>query len=426
MTLLIRNGTIIDPSQKLKKKSDIVLDGGKVVSLGKIKAKKSWHIVDASGCFVVPGFIDMHVHLCEPGREDKETISTGSAAAAAGGFTSVVCMPDSEPVNDNEAITDFILQRARRVGLVNIFPAGAITKGLLGEELAEVGEMVKAGIVAITDDPNPVENNQVMRRACEYAKTFDIPVIDHCGELDLAAQGHMNEGAVSTHLGLRGISRAAEETDITRDIILSRITGVRLHLAHVSTQESLSWVRQAKNQDIQVTCGVTPHHFTLTDSDIRDYHTDFKVDPPLRTQEDVKAIVEGIADGTIDCIATDHFPQTRLEKETTFDEAAPGIIGMETAISLCWNFLICRAGLSPTRLVELFSTNPNRILQLDRGTLKEGAIADVTIIDPDCEVTVDASKFKSKSRNCPFDRWKLRGSVVMTIVKGRIIYQKGC
>ncbi len=424
MTLLIRNGTIVDPSQKLKKKSDIALEKGRVIGLGKIRAKKSWQIVDASGWVVAPGFVDMHVHLREPGREDKETVLTGSRAAAAGGFTSIVCMPDSEPVNDNEAITHFVLERARRAGLVNVVPAGAITKGLRGEELAEVGEMVKAGIVAITDDANPVENNQVMRRACEYAKAFDIPVIDHCAEPRLAARGHMNEGAMSTRLGLRGISRAAEEMDVARDIILSRITGARLHLAHISTQESLSWVRQAKSQGIQVTCEVTPHHFTLTDADILDYHTDFKVDPPLRTREDVEAMLDGLADGTIDCIATDHAPQTRLEKETTFDEAAPGIIGMETAIPLSWEFLIRRGGISTTRLVELFSTNPNRILKLGRGTLQEGAIADITIIDPDCEVIVAASKFRSKSRNCPFDGWKLQGAPVMTIVKGRVVHQQ--
>ena len=424
MTLLIRNGTIVDPSQKLKKKSDIALEKGRVIGFGKIRAKKSWQIVDASGWVVAPGFVDMHVHLREPGREDKETVLTGSRAAAAGGVTSIVCMPDSEPVNDNEAITHFVLERARRAGLVNVFPAGAITKGLRGEELAEVGEMVKAGIVAITDDANPVVNHQLMRRACEYAKVFDIPVIDHCAEPSLAARGHMNEGAMSTRLGLRGISRAAEEMDVARDIILSRITGARLHLAHISTQESLSWVRQAKSQGIQVTCEVTPHHFTLTDADILDYHTDFKVDPPLRTRKDVEAMLDGLADGTIDCIATDHAPQTRLEKETTFDEAAPGIIGMETAIPLSWEFLIRRGGISPTRLVELFSTNPNRILKLGRGTLQEGAIADITIIDPDCEVIVDASKFRSKSRNCPFDGWKLQGAPVMTIVKGRVVYQQ--
>jgi dihydroorotase len=424
VTLLIRGGTVVDPSQNLTKRTDLLVEKGKVVRLGRIQAKKSWKMVDASGCIVAPGFVDMHVHLREPGREDKETILTGSRAAAAGGFTSIMCMPDTEPVNDNEAVTQFILERARRAGLVNVFPAGAITKESGGTELAEVGVMVRAGIVAITDDAKPVKNNQIMRRALEYAKIFDILVIDHCQEPFLMAEGHMNESAVSTRLGLRGMSRAAEEVDVARDIILSRITGARLHIAHISTQESLDWVRQAKKRGTRVSCEVTPHHFTLSDEDIQNYETNFKVDPPLRTSKDVQAMLKGLSDGTVDCIATDHAPQTVLDKETTFEEAAPGIIGMETAIPLSWEFLVHRDRISITRLVELFSTNPNRILKLGRGTLKEGAIADISIIDPDCEIIVDVSKFRSKSRNCPFDGWKLRGVPVTTIVKGRIVHQR--
>ncbi|MFQ5928963.1 MAG: dihydroorotase [Acidobacteriota bacterium] len=424
MTLLLKGGTVVDPRQKLKKKRDLLVEKGKVAALGEIRAKKSWEVVDACGWIVAPGFVDMHVHLREPGREDKETILTGSQAAAAGGFTGVMCMPNTQPVNDSEAITRFILERARQAGWVNVSPAGAITKRLEGEELAEIGEMVKAGVVAITDDGNPVANNQIMRRALEYAKIFDIPVVDHCEDPHLAAGGHMNEGADSTRLGLRGMNRTAEELHVARDIMLSRITGARVHVAHISTKESLSWVRQAKKQGIAVTCEVTPHHFILHDGDIKNYDTNFKMKPPLRTSSDVRAMLEGLSDGTIDCIATDHAPHTRLEKETTFEEAANGIIGMETAISLAWEFLIRRHIVSISRLVELFSTNPNRILKLGRGTLEEGAIADITVIDPDCEIMVDVTKFRSKSRNCPFHGWSLHGAPVMTIVRGKVVYQR--
>ena len=424
MTLLLKGGSVVDPSQKLEKKLDLLVEKGRVAALGKIQAKKSWQVIDASGWIVAPGFVDMHVHLREPGREDKETILTGSRAAAAGGFSSITCMPNTQPVNDSEAITRFILERAGRAGLVNVFPAGAITKGLQGKELAEIGEMVKAGVVAITDDGKSVENNQIMRRALEYAKIFDIPIIDHCEDRQLAAAGHLNESAVSTRLGVGGISRAAEELDVARDTILSRITGGRVHIAHISTQESLSWVRQAKKQEIRVTCEVTPHHFILSDEDIKNYDTNFKMYPPLRTPSDVKAMLKGLSDGSIDCIASDHAPHSRLEKEMTFEEASNGIIGLETAVPLAWEFLIRRKIVSVSRLVELFSTNPNRILKLGRGTLKKGAIADITVIDPDCEIIVDVKKFRSKSRNCPFHDWRLHGVPVMVIVKGKIIFRR--
>ena len=424
MTLLLKGGSVVDPSQKLEKKLDLLVEKGRVAALGKIQAKKSWQVIDASGWIVAPGFVDMHVHLREPGREDKETILTGSRAAAAGGFSSITCMPNTQPVNDSEAITRFILERAGRAGLVNVFPAGAITKGLQGKELAEIGEMVKAGVVAITDDGKSVENNQIMRRALEYAKIFDIPIIDHCEDRQLAAAGHLNESAVSTRLGVGGISRAAEELDVARDTILSRITGGRVHIAHISTQESLSWVRQAKKQEIRVTCEVTPHHFILSDEDIKNYDTNFKMYPPLRTPSDVKAMLKGLSDGSIDCIASDHAPHSRLEKEMTFEEASNGIIGLETAVPLAWEFLIRRKIVSVSRLVELFSTNPNRILKLGRGTLKKGAIADITVIDPDCEIIVDVKKFRSKSRNCPFHDWRLQGVPVMSIVKGKIIFRR--
>ena len=424
MTLLFQGGKIVDPSQKLEKRADLLIKRGKIAALGKVRAEANWKIVNASGLVITPGFVDMHVHLREPGREDKETVLTGSKAAAASGFTSIMCMPNTEPVVDNEAVTRLILQRAHQAGLVNVFPAGSITKGSQGRELAEIGEMVRAGAVAITDDGKPVQNGQVMRRALEYAKIFDIPVVDHCEDPFLAAGGCINEGAVSTRLGLRGMSRAAEEVHVARDVVLSRITGGRSHIAHISTRESLGWVRQAKEQSIPVTCEVTPHHFILNDGDIPDYDTNFKMSPPLREPEDVEAMLEGLADGSIDCIATDHAPHTRLEKETTFEEAANGIIGMETAVALAWEFLIRRGVISVSRLVELFSINPNRILNLGRGSLREGAIADLTVIDPNHQVQVDVSKFKSKSRNCPFHGWRLRGAPVMTVVAGRIVYQR--
>lgn len=424
MKLLIQGGKVVDPTQKIEKKTDLLIEKGKIRGIGKIQGKKSWTVVEAAGWVVAPGFVDMHVHLREPGREDKETILTGSLAAASGGFTSIMCMPNTQPVNDNEAVTRFILERARQAGLVNVFPAGAITKGSGGEELAEIGEMVKAGVVAITDDGNPVENNQIMRRALEYAKIFDIPVVDHCEDRALAATGCMNESSVSTRLGLRGMSRVAEELHVARDIMLSRLTGGRVHIAHLSTAESLQWVRLGKKQGIPVTCEVTPHHLVLTDADIKDYDTHFKMNPPLRTREDVEALRQGLSDGTVDCIATDHAPHTRVEKEVTFEEAAPGIIGMESALPLVWDQLVRPGLLSVARLVELFSVNPNRILRLGRGTLKEGAIADVTVIDPGARLTVDVQRFRSKGRNCPFHGWTLSGLAVLTLVAGRVVFSR--
>jgi dihydroorotase len=424
VSLLLRGGRVVDPSQDLDRQADVLLEDGKVVAVGKLSARKCREIIDVAGCVVTPGFVDMHVHLREPGREDKETMLTGSRAAAAGGFTSIVCMPNTTPVNDNAAITRFILERAADAGLVNVFPTGAITVGSRGEQLAEIGEMRAAGIVAVTDDGRPVQNSQVMRRAMEYARIFDLPVMDHCEDLFLAAGGCMNEGKASTRLGLRGMSRAAEELQVVRDIILSRITGARIHILHISTRESLDQVRAAKSQGIRVTCEVLPHHFTLTDGDIRNFDTDFKMMPPLREKTDVEAMLEGLADGSIDCLATDHAPHTRLDKEEPFEEAASGVIGMETAIPLCWEHLVRSGIVSVPRLVELFSLNPSRILKLGKGTLAEGADADVTVIDPDRRQVVDPSRFRSKGRNCPFRGWELHGTPVLTVVGGRVVHRQ--
>lgn len=424
MKLLLRGGRVVDPSQGLCKRSDLLIEKGKIVGLGKIEAKKSWRILDVKGLVVAPGFIDMHVHLREPGREDKETIETGSRAAVAGGFTSIACMPNTSPVNDCEAITRFIVEKARSVNLANVFPVGAITKASSGTELAEIGEMRKAGIVAISDDGLPVQNNQIMRRALEYAKIFDIPVLDHCEDLTLAAQGAMNEGTTSTELGLRGQSGAAEELHVVRDVILGRLTGSRVHICHISTKESLDWVRKAKLQGPHVTCEIAPHHFALSELSVRSYDPNFKMNPPLRSQDDVDAMLEGLSDGSIDCIATDHAPHTRIEKEVPFEDAANGVVGLECAVPLVWDRLVRTEIVSLPRAVELLSVNPSRILSLERGTLAEGSVADVTVVDPEKEVVIDASKFQSKGRNCPFDGWTLKGAPAMTLVGGRVVWKR--
>jgi len=424
MSLLLRGGKLVDPSQNLEKKADVLIKKGKVVDLGKIAPKKTWDVIEVPRCIVAPGFVDMHVHLREPGREDKETIATGARAAAAGGFTGIACMPNTEPVNDSATVTNFIRSKARQAGLVNVYPIGAVTRGQKGKELAEIGEMVQVGVVAVSDDGNPIDNPQLMRRALEYSKIFDIPIIDHCEDRALAAGGCMNEGSSSTRLGLPALSRAAEELDIARDVILSRITGGRVHVAHLSTKESLDWIRDAKAKGIAITCEVTPHHFTLTDEDIGDYDTNFKMNPPLREDADVDAMLQGLADGSIDCIVTDHAPHTPLDKEMPFEAAANGIVGLETAIPLSWEVLVKSEVVSLSRLVELFSVNPSRILGLDRGSLRPGAVADVTVIDPKSKLTVDVAEFKSKGRNSPFHGWELQGAPVLTVVGGRIVYQR--
>ena len=421
--LLIKNGTIIDPSQSLEKKKDLLIRDGRIEDIDKALSAEGADVFDASDLIVAPGFIDLHAHLREPGFEYKETIASGARAAVAGGFTSVCCMPNTKPVNDNSSVTSFIIEQGRAAKLANIFPIGAITQGSKGEQLAEIGEMKAAGIVAISDDGKPVLDSGIMRRAMEYSRDFDLPVVDHCEDCCGAEGWAMHEGEYSALMGLNGLPGAAEDLHVARDITLAELTGARVHIAHISTERSVDLVRQAKQRGLAVTCEVTPHHFTLTDKEVYEsgYDTNFKMAPPLRSQSDLEAIIEGLRDGTIDAIATDHAPHHANEKMFEFDHAPNGIIGLETAVSLTLDRLVRRGVISLSRMIELLSTNPARIFKLDRGTLKVGAVADVTIFDPNKEVKVDVSKFQSKSRNTPFDGWELKGASVATIVTGRVL-----
>jgi len=423
MTLLLKGARAIDPEQNLDKVCDVLVEDGRIKQVGSVQEKKGWSVRDLSGKMLFPGFIDMHVHLREPGREDKETIKTGSAAAVSGGFTGIACMPNTEPVNDCETVTRYILEKAEDAGHANVYPVGAITKKSQGKELAEIGEMVKAGAVAVSDDGRPVQNNQVMRRAMEYAGIFDIPVLDHCEDFNLAAGGTMNESFVSTELGLRGINSAAEEIQVVRDAILSRLTGSKVHICHISAAESIARVRESKAEGIRITCEAAPHHFILTEEEVRSFDPNFKMNPPLRSQRDLEAVIEGIADGTVDCIATDHAPHLKLDKQETFDVSANGIIGLETSIPLVCDRLLHKGIITPLRMAELMSLNPARILGLERGTLSPGSIADITVIDPELKAKVDPGSFASKARNCPFAGWELKGWPVMTLVSGRIAWQ---
>ncbi len=419
MNILIKNGHVIDPANKIDGKLDVLLSDGKITRLGKpgsIPADGA-RVVDASGKLVVPGLIDMHVHLREPGFEYKETIKTGTAAAKAGGFASVCCMPNTNPVNDNRSLTEFILSEARDAP-ARVFPIGAITKGSKGEELAEMAELHSAGCIAVSDDGKPVMNAAIMRRAMEYSKIFDIPIISHCEDCILSNKGVVNEGFVSTELGLRGIPAAAEEVMVGRDIALAQLTGCRLHIAHVSAKGSVRMLREAKARGVKVTAETCPHYFTLTEEAVRGYNTLAKMNPPLRTADDVAAIKQGLKDGTIDVIATDHAPHAMDEKSVEFDYAPFGIVGLETAVGLTFK-LVHEGVLTLTEAVRKMSLNPASILKINKGTLSVGTDADITIIDPNSEWTVDSSQFKSKSKNTPFEGWKLKGKAVQTIVGGR-------
>lgn len=421
-SLIIRNGLVVDPSQNLERVTSIRIDDGKVTALGDGLPVQDATVIDASELIVCPGFIDLHAHLREPGREDKETIETGSRAAAAGGFTSVCAMPNTTPVNDNGSVTKYVLERGAEAGLVNVFPIGAITRGSRGEELADYGEMKDAGIVALSDDGKPVANSQVMRHAFEYARDFDLPIVDHCEEPALAAGGSMHEGTFSAMLGLKGINRLAEELHVVRDALLARETGGRVHIAHISTRGSVEIVRWAKSQGLPVTCEVTPHHLLLTDAAVVGFDTNAKMNPPLRSEEDRQALIEGLVDGTIDAIATDHAPHHIDEKMLEFDKAPFGVVGLETAVGLIYDRFVKTGVISLSRFVALFSTAPAQIFQLNRGALTPGSIADLTIVDPKKEWTVDPSRFQSKSRNTPFVAWTLTAAPVTTILGGVVVH----
>jgi len=424
VAIYITGGHVIDPG-RFNGVADVLIDAGRIVAVGPhLKTPAGATKIDATGRLVLPGFVDLHVHFREPGFEYKESIQSGAAAAVAGGFTSVCCMPNTNPVNDNQAITEFILDRARVAGFANVFPIGAITKGSEGKELAEIGDLRRAGCVAISDDGKPVMNSLVMRRAMEYALAFDVPVVDHCEDLHLAEGGCMNEGAISTELGLPGMPAAAEDVMVARNVALAELTGARLHLAHISTEGSVRMVREAKSRGLKVTAEACPHHFTITEEVVRGYNTYAKMNPPLRTWKDVQAIKEGLRDGTIDVIATDHAPHATQEKQLGFTEAPFGIVGLETALSL--TFALVEEGvLSLESAVDKLSTAPAKVFGLAKGTLAVGADADVTIVDQQEQWEVDPAKFRSKSRNTPFAGWKVKGRVRTTIVGGRVVFEAG-
>jgi len=424
MRTLIKGGRVVDPSQGLDELRDLLMDKGRIEAIldPASKVTTGVKVVEAQGCLVAPGLIDMHVHLREPGHEYKETVATGAAAAAAGGFVAVACMANTQPCNDSAAVTDYIIEKAKAAKLVHVYPIGAATAGMAGEGLAEIADLQEHGCVAVSDDGRPIMNAEVARRVLEYCKGLALPVISHPEDLSLSAGGAMHEGYVSTELGLAGIPAQAEEVMVARDILLAELTGGRLHLAHVSTAGSVRLVREAKARGIAVTCETAPHYFTLTHEAVREleYHTSAKMNPPLRTEEDRVAVIQGLRDGTIDAIASDHAPHSSVEKDVEFSLALNGIVGLETSLGLSLR-LVHEGWLSFSQLVERMSCAPARILGIPGGTLKPGSPAQVTVIDPNADWTVDAAQFKSKSRNSPFSGWKLKGRAAQVWVEGKRI-----
>ena len=426
MTTIIKNGRVIDPFNSLDTQKDILIDKGKILSIqspGKISISeiKKPLIINAEGCVVSPGFIDMHVHFREPGFEYKETIESGCQSAAAGGFTSVAIMPNTNPVNDNRSVTELILSQAQAKGIVRVYAIGAITQGLSGNRLSEMAELKDAGAIAFSDDGRPVMNNELMRRAFEYSKMFKLPLIQHSEILDLTHGGCMNEGAVSTELGLKGMPSEAEDIMVYRDIALLEKTGGRLHVAHISSGKSVDLVRQAKAQGLPVTCEVAPHHFILTDEAVRGYDTNTKMSPPLRSANDVKYIKEGLRDGTIDIIATDHAPHDLADKQVEYQNACFGIVGLETALPLTLK-LVDEGIFSLSDAIKKLTSSPADIFNLNSGNLSLGQQADIVVFDPNIKYKVDKSKFHSKSKNSPFDGWEVKGKVIHTLVSGKVVY----
>jgi dihydroorotase len=421
--LLIKNGRVIDPASRHDAVADVWIEDGLIKGVGANLSLAGAQVFDATGLIVAPGFIDMHVHLREPGFEHSETIESGARAAAAGGFTSICPMPNTAPVNDSPTVTTYIIEKARRHAVVNVFPIGAITRGSLGEELAAIGSMRQAGAVAISDDGRPVMNAQLMRRAMEFARSFKMPVINHCEDLHLSAGGDMHEGVESVRLGLRGIPGSSEDVMVARDILLAELTGARYHVAHISSRHSVAMVAFAKLKGLSVTSEATPHHLTLTDAGMIPYDSNYKMKPPLRSAGDVNAVIEGVVKGAIDAIATDHAPHAGSEKMQEFEKCPFGIIGLETALGIALEHLVHSGKINITRLIEMFTVNPARILSIPRGTLAVGAPADVTIFSTDRQWTYDVNKSLSKSRNSPFNGVSFRGGPVVTIVSGKIVWQ---
>ena len=449
-SLLLTGGRVIDPANKFDSSADVLIIGGKISAVGKkLSAPKGIEVIDASGKIICPGLIDLHVHLREPGQTAKENLATGTAAAARGGFTSVVCMPNTSPTIDNSGTVALIRERAAREGIVNVFVTGAISKNIAGEELAQIGSLKKAGIVAITDDGHCVQNNELMRRACEYAKMFDLPVMDHCQDYSLVTDGVMHEGYWSTALGLRGWPSAGEEMIVARNILLAELTGTKIHCQHLSAAGSVSLLRAAKKRGVPISGEACPHHFILTDAAVAGserfwandgknladtqtdelpswpaYDTNFKMNPPLRTARDREAILQGLADGTIEILCSDHAPHCDYEKEVEFDYAPFGITGLETELSLSLMQLVHTKRISLADMIAKFTVNPARLLNLNKGTLSVGADADVTVFDPDEEWIFRAEDSASKSRNSPFSGWKLKGRAVATFVGGKNVFSE--
>ena len=431
MKLLLKSIHLIDPAASRNGEFDVLIDGSKIERIGRNLPADGARVVELPrGQVVTPGLIDIHVHLREPGQEHKETIATGTAAAVAGGFTAVACMPNTDPINDHASVTEFILKRAAEAGLARVYPIGAVSIGSKGDQLTEIGDLHKAGCVAITDDGRPVVTALLMRRAMEYATMFGIPVIDHCEDPSLKGDGVAHEGAVSGILGLKGIPGAAESIMVERNISVAEMTGGHFHVAHMSARQSLRAVREGKARGIRVTCEVAPHHFVLADEALHEkggYDTNFKMNPPLREEADRLAMIEGLRDGSIDLIATDHAPHHADEKALEFDRAPFGIVGLETCVPICFDRLVHAGVVSLSRMVELLTINPARTLNLPGGTLTEGGPADITVLSPDTSVTIRASALRSKSKNTPFDGWTLKGAVAATIVGGRVVYTNpGC
>ncbi|OPY18918.1 MAG: Dihydroorotase [Syntrophus sp. PtaB.Bin075] len=425
MKILLKGGRVIDPAQNLDGQMDLLLENGKIAAIAEAvgSVPEDTRLLDLKGMILLPGLVDMHTHLREPGYEYKETIRSGSDAAAVGGFTSIACMPNTLPVNDNRTVTEYILKRAKECDTVHVYPVAAVSRNSEGKILAEFGDLKEAGAIAFSDDGKPVMNSILMRRALEYASSLDRIIISHCEDLNLSAGGLMNEGKISTELGLPGIPTLAEDVMVARDLLLAEFSGAALHIAHVSSAGAVRMIRDAKKRGVRVTAETTPHYFTLTDEAVTNFNTNTKVSPPLRSREDLQAVREGLRDGTLDAIVTDHAPHALTDKEVEFEYAANGISGLETALALSLT-LVDDGLLTLSELVRKMSVNPAKILNIPKGTLRPGADADITVLNPGKTWVVDPSNWRSQGKNTPFFGWTLKGKVIMTLVQGRIVYQE--